>query len=402
MESSSDRWQRLRKALEGAPLPVAVVDLDAFDANVRALNGIARAANKKLRVATKSVRCPALIKRLLDDDIVIGLMTYTATETAFLAEQGHDDLLLAYPTVQRSDADLLAALSAQGKLVSVIADDDVQLTALDAAALRARTKLRVVIEVDMSFRPGAGIHLGPRRSPLHTVADVVAFADKVRARAGLTLDGVMGYEGQIAGVTDNSPFSPHMNLPKRLLKLLSKGPVKTTRAQVAQGLAAAGHTLRVFNGGGTGSLRWSTTEDVLTEVTVGSGYLDSHLFSYYRDLDLAPAAYFALQAVRRATDRIVTCHGGGYVASGEAGPDRLPVPALPEGMKLLPFEGVGEVQTPVVLPEGVSVALGDPVFFRHAKAGELAEHFNEYLLVRGDRVVERAPTYRGLGRCFLG
>jgi D-serine deaminase-like pyridoxal phosphate-dependent protein len=178
--------------------------------------------------------------------------------------------------------------------------------------------------------------------------------------------------------------------------------VASARAEVARLLKDAGHTVRVLNGGGTGSLRWASEEDALTEVTAGSGYVDSQLFSYYRDLDLEPAAYFALQVVRRPHAGMVTCHGGGYVASGEAGPDRLPRPALPEGAALLKLEGAGEVQTPVVLPPGVDVAVGDPLFFRHAKAGELAEHFNEYLLVKGDRVVERAPTYRGLGHCFLG
>jgi D-serine deaminase-like pyridoxal phosphate-dependent protein len=68
----------------------------------------------------------------------------------------------------------------------------------------------------------------------------------------------------------------------------------------------------------------------------------------------------------------------------------------------LPLEGAGEVQTPVALPAGCAVALGDPLFFRPAKSGELAEHFDEYLLVRGDRIEARALTYRGLGRRFLG
>jgi D-serine deaminase-like pyridoxal phosphate-dependent protein len=78
------------------------------------------------------------------------------------------------------------------------------------------------------------------------------------------------------------------------------------------------------------------------------------------------------------------------------------LPALPPGLRLLSLEGAGEVQTPLELGRGVQLDLGDPVFFRHAKAGELAEHFSEYLLVRGTRVEARAPTYRGLGRCFLG
>jgi D-serine deaminase-like pyridoxal phosphate-dependent protein len=106
--------------------------------------------------------------------------------------------------------------------------------------------------------------------------------------------------------------------------------------------------------------------------------------------------------VRRPGPNLVTCHGGGYIASGASGPDRLPVPALPPGLELLPMEGAGEVQTPLRVPRGVSLRLGDPVLFRHAKAGELAEHAAEYLLVRGDHLEDRAPTYRGLGHCFLG
>lgn len=407
--SSWERWQRLRQAVEGQPLPCALVDLDALEANAAALNGIAQRAGKTLRLATKSVRCPELVRMLQASGAptVRGLMTYTATETAFLAGLGHDDLLLAYPTAQPSDADLLAQLSRKGLLVSVVADDEEQLLVLDAAAARAGTRIRIVAEIDLSLRPAGGaLHLGVRRSPLHSPAELLAFAGKVGERSNLELYGVLGYEAQIAGVTDRSPFSPLLNAPKRALKLLSRGPVASTRAEVASALKAAGHQIRLFNGGGTGSLRWSSAEDALTEVTAGSGYLDSHLFSYYRDLELTPAAFFALQVVRRPLrgprGQIVTCHGGGYVASGEAGPDRLPLPALPEGMKLLGLEGAGEVQTPVVLPEGVEVKLGQPLFFRHAKAGELAEHFSEYLLVRGDRVVGRAPTYRGLGHCFLG
>jgi D-serine deaminase-like pyridoxal phosphate-dependent protein len=404
VESAHDTWQRLRKAIEGVPLPCAVVDVDAFRANSVKLNAIARNHKKNLRLATKSVRCPRLIKMLLDggEGTVRGLMTYTVTEAAFLAEQGHDDLLVAYPSAQKSDAEILATLSAEGKTVAIVCDDVDQLAVLQTAASKASTKIRICIEIDVSYRPVGGVHLGGRRSPLHTADEVIAFAEKVRAQPNLVVDGVMGYEGHIAGVTDKNPFSPMMNMPKRMLKLLSKGGVKTTRADVAKGLAAAGHTIRVMNGGGTGSLHWASAEDALTEVTAGSGYLDSHLFSYYRDLDLQPAAYFALQVVRKPVAGMVTCHGGGYVASGEAGPDRLPVPALPPGAKLLGFEGAGEVQTPVVLPHGVEMKLGEPFFFRHAKAGELAEHFNEYLLVKGDRIVERAPTYRGLGKCFLG
>jgi D-serine deaminase-like pyridoxal phosphate-dependent protein len=210
----------------------------------------------------------------------------------------------------------------------------------------------------------------------------------------------MAYEAQIAGVGDG--VGAISATATRAMKSASRVQVERMRADVVHALEAAQLRPTIVNGGGTGSVRWNAREAALTEVTAGSGFIDSHLFDAYRDLALVPAAWFALQVVRRPAPRIVTCHGGGYVASGRAGADRLPLPALPEGLTLLSLEGAGEVQTPVALPAGVDVAIGDPIFFRHAKAGELAEHFNEYLFVRGDRVVARAPTYRGLGRCFLG
>ena len=212
----------------------------------------------------------------------------------------------------------------------------------------------------------------------------------------------LAYEAQIAGLTDDNPFARALDWPKRLLKQLSRRDVEARRAAVGDALARAGLDCALYNGGGTGSLAWCSGESALTEVTAGSGFLCSHLFDYYHQgLALEPAALFALQVVRRPAPNVVTCHGGGYVASGEVGRDRLPVPYLPRGLTLFDLEGAGEVQTPMRLPDGVFLALGDPVFMRHAKAGELAEHFGAYLLYQGGRIVGRAPTYRGLGQTFL-
>jgi D-serine deaminase-like pyridoxal phosphate-dependent protein len=398
---NAQRYERLRRALDGVALPAALVDLDAFDENARALFAVAKAAGKTVRIATKSVRSPALTKRLLElgDGVARGLMTYAATETAFLFARGFNDLLLAYPTVQKSDAEILCGLVQNGATLSIVVDGKEQLASLAAAAAKASVRLNVLVEVDMSLRL-LGQHFGARRSPLRSVADAVPFADEIAKFPSLRFYGAMCYEGQIAGVADKNPFARSLNGPKRIIKKLSRPRVEKTRRDLAAELKARGMVL--FNGGGTGSLHWAAKEPWLTEVTAGSGFLCSHLFDYYRDLALAPAAYFALQVVRRPSPTMVTCHGGGLVASGQAGADRLPVVALPEGCRLLPLEGAGEVQTPVVLSNGTEIALGDPIFFRHAKAGELAEHFSEYLLVRGDRVEGRAPTYRGLGECFLG
>lgn len=298
------------------------------------------------------------------------------------------------------DAALLARASAGGATAAVVVDCVEHLDILSAAARAAGITLPVVLELDVSWRPlGAAVHVGVRRSPLRDVRDVVALARRAAAAEGLRLHGVMAYEAQIAGLPDTSPAV-------RAMKAASGADVQRVRAAVARELRAAGLPLELFNGGGTGSLAACAREDALTEVTAGSGFVDSHLFDGYRGLHLEPAAYFALQVVRRPAEGLVTCHGGGYIASGSAGKSRLPIPALPPGLSLLSMEGAGEVQTPLQLgrggPLGAHLGLGDPVFFRHAKAGELAEHFAEYILVRGERIEGRAPTYRGMGQCFLG
>jgi D-serine deaminase-like pyridoxal phosphate-dependent protein len=399
VESTARRWERYRAAVRDEVLPAALVDLDAFEANAEKLLALVRSGGKRVRVATKSLRCPDLVERILAraGTAAIGLLTYTAAETDFWAERGARDLVLAYPTVRRSEVALLASANRRGAAAAMVVDDTQHLEALSAAAAEAKAEIPFLVELDVGYRPVGDVHLGVRRSPLRSVAEVAALVELARRIGHLRFRGVMAYEAQVAGVTDENPFTPWMNLPKRWMKLRSRPDIVRRRAEVGAALAP-----EVLSGGGTGSLTWSVAESALTEVTFGSGFLASHLFDYYQDVAVQPAAYFALEVTRRPAPGIVTCHGGGFVASGESGPDRLPIPALPEGMQLLPLEGAGEVQTPLRLPAGVELALGEPVFFRHAKAGELAEHFNEYLLVRGDRIEARIPTYRGLGRCFLG
>ncbi len=383
-------------------LPAAVVDLEALEGNIDGIAEVVRGSGKRMRVATKSIRCPALIERILarGGDCFRGLMTYSAAETAFWAQRGQTDLLLAYPTVQASDLEHLVAIARAGATAAVVVDSAAHVEALAGAARAGGVVLPAVVEVDMSFRPGGLLHMGVRRSPLREAGEVVALAEKIAAEPALRFHGLMGYEAQIAGLGDRD--IGWKGGPARLFKKVSQRDVAEVRARVVEALAAKGLTPPLFNGGGSGSLPTSCREAALTEVTAGSGFLCSHLFDHYADIGFRPAAYFALQVVRRPDGDLVTCHGGGWVASGGAGPDRLPLPALPPGLELLPMEGAGEVQTPLRVPAGVRLELGDPVFFRHAKAGELAEHVPEYLLVRGDRIEDRAPTYRGMGACYLG
>ncbi|HZU83270.1 MAG TPA: alanine racemase [Polyangiaceae bacterium] len=398
------QWERYRDAIRAEVLPCALIDMDAFDHNVKAVLAPLKEGKKRLRIATKSLRCPELVERVIDHAgaLAAGLMTYTAAETAFWAQRGQKDLLLAYPTVRPSDLSLLVAAHRAQAAPAAVIDCEDHLAALERAAAQAGIRQRFVVELDVAYRPWKALHLGTRRSPLHAPEEALALVRHADRHAHLEFHGVMAYEAQIAGVADSGPQVGWTAPVIRWMKRRSRPDVASARRRLVEALTAEDRRPEVVNGGGSGDLSWAAHDPTLTEVTAGSAFLGGHLLDSFRDLHAEPAAFFAVQVSRRPAPGILTCNGGGFVASGSAGADRLPLPALPDGLRLLPREGAGEVQTPVVGRPDLGLALGDPVFFRHAKAGELAEHVKEYLLVRGNRIEARVPTYRGLGECFGG
>jgi D-serine deaminase-like pyridoxal phosphate-dependent protein len=394
-----------RRLLEGVRLPAVIVDLGAFDRNIARHGRAVEAHRLPIRFATKSIRVPALIDRACAAPFARGLMCFAVTEAAVLAARGLDDLFVAYPTLQPSAIELLADLTAAGTNVSITIDSPDAVDRFGAVGKRRDVALRVVLCADMSLRAAGGrLHLGVRRSPLHDPDDVVLLAERARDR-GLVVHGLLGYEAQVAGLGDDSPFdAPWMRVAKRALRKRSMEELGERRPRMVEALRARGFELAFVNGGGTGSLDLTTRETGVTEVSAGSGLYKPLLFDGYSSpfvRSLEPACFFALEATRRPGPGFLTCAGGGYVASGSAGPDKLPEPWLPRGLRLTKNEGAGEVQTPLEGAAADQVELGGAVLFRHAKAGEIMERFGEVLLVDRGRVVERAATYRGEGWSFV-
>jgi D-serine deaminase-like pyridoxal phosphate-dependent protein len=382
-----------RAALRGRSLPAAFVDLELFDANARQV--LQRAGDRPVRLATKSLRCPALVERLRQlDRRFRGLMAYGPREAAWLLDHGHDDVLLGYPATDPELLRPLAEAARAGRSVTFMVDCRGHVERLGEVAAGATLSLCLDLDVSLSL---PGLHFGVRRSPVTTVEQALHVAAAIAAVPGLRLDGLMAYEAQVAGVPDAMPGRPWLGPIVRALKCRSVRLAAARRAAVVAALAERGHRLRFVNAGGTGSLETSAAEDCVSEVTAGSAFFAPTLFDGYRRFRHLPAAGFALEVTRRPAPGLVTCQLGGYVASGAAGPSRLPQPYLPAGARLLEHEGAGEVQTPVRLPSGVDLALGEPVFFRHAKAGELLEHFPSVLLLSEGQVVAEVPSYRGLG-----
>lgn len=398
--SSADPYARYESIFESVTAPFAFVDLDAMWANAADLRRMA--AGVPIRVASKSVRCRALLRRILERDPGFrGLLTFTLPETLWLAGEGFENLVLAYPTADREALTELARLTGDDPAgaPAVMVDSAAHLDLIESAAGDA--PVRVCIELDVGWWAlGGRIKVGPKRSPVRTPEATAALAREIAARRGMRLVGLTAYEGHIAGVGDDAPSSRVRNIAIRVMQRLSAREIRSRRAAVVDAVSRV-TPLELVNGGGTGSLRATASEPAVTEVTAGSGFYDPVLFDHYRALELRPAAAFAMPVVRKPSGSIATVLGGGYLASGAATKDRLPQPYLPRGLRLDPLEGAGEVQTPVLGEAAGRLAVGDRVYFRHAKAGELCERFASLYLIEGGEIADEVPTYRGEGNCFL-
>jgi D-serine deaminase-like pyridoxal phosphate-dependent protein len=402
---STPRYKRKRDyayykgILSGCPMPFAFLDLDLLEQNIRQV--VALAQGKQVRLASKSLRSVAVIRRILEADPCFqGIMCYTAQEAAYLASQGFDDLLIGYPTWNEQDIAAVARATATGTHITLMVDSTEHVKRLETVAARFGVRMPLCLEADMSMDL-PGLHFGVWRSPVRTPEQARPVLERILASPHVWLDGLMGYEAQIAGVGDNFPGHKAKNAIVQVLKRRSTHEIAERRAALVELVKSYGIALRFVNGGGTGSIATTRAEQVVTEITVGSGFYAPALFDNYRDFHYQPAAGFAIEIVRHPRPRIYTCLGGGYIASGSVGPEKQPQPYLPRGAKLVPLEGAGEVQTPVQYRGRVPLKIGDPIFMRHSKAGELCERFTRLLLVSEGAIVDEIVTYRGDGQCFI-
>lgn len=392
-------YNRYKQALRNKRKPCAFIDMDALDENITQIDLLAN--GKKIRIASKSIRSVAILKYILKKSQACkGIMCFTGEEAIYLHEQGLDDLLIAYPIWDEQILEQIGLQTQAGASIIVMVDSIEHINHLAKIATKINGCFSICIDMDMSTSFPM-LHFGVYRSPVRTIEEVENLTTHIAKQTNITLQALMGYEAQIAGVTDANPYTKMKNNVIRMLKKHSIKQVAAKRQEMVAFLQKKFPTISIVNGGGTGSLHTTSTEQCVSEVTVGSGFFASHLFDKYRDFSFQPAAIYAIEITRLPNENMYTCYGGGYVASGTVSKDKLPEVYLPKGAKLTTNEGVGEVQTPVLYNGTEELTYGDPIFLRHSKAGELCERFNVLHLIKGEDIVETVTTYRGDGKCFL-
>lgn len=377
-------------------MPAAILDLQLLEKNIQAI--LNRCGDTPIRIATKSIRSRFVLDTILNSSKqFIGLMAYTANEAVWLASLGYKNILIGYPTTDWESVKKICEEKHTSEITFMV-DDVFHIHELQKIGEKYHTSIRICIDIDMSTS-FPGLYFGVYRSPLHTVEDVQKLMAVISKSDMITLVGMMGYEAQVAGLGDEVKSESIKNYTVKFLKRKSQKDYSKRRKEVVDFLKKQVVSLEIVNAGGTGSIEWSKEEQWINEITVGSGFYSPSLFDSYADFKHEPALFFGLPVVRTPRENMYTCFGGGYIASGELTLKKQPVPYLPIGMEIIKTEGFGEVQTPIVYKGDEKIGIGSPLFFRHAKAGELCEHFNELVIINQGKITTE-KTYRGEGMSF--
>lgn len=391
-------WPSLTAATRELDPPLGVLSQPALAHNAHQM--LDRAGGTTIRVASKSLRVRGAIEAVEALPGYHGVLAYTLAEGLWLAET-IQSVVVGYPSADRCAIARLAGSADLASRVTIMVDSTDQLDLVDSVLPPGnRETIRVCLELDAAWDSRLLGHVGTWRSPVHSVGEARTLAELIVARPGFALVGMMAYEGQIAGTVDHPEGRPVYGAIVRWMQRQSAQELAVRRAGAVASLREIAD-LEFVNGGGTGSLESTSAEPAVTEIAAGSGLFGPHLFDHYGRFRPAPAVAFALSVVRKPAPEMATLLGGGWVASGPAAEDRLPLLAWPEGLRMVPREMAGEVQTPVTGPAAATLEVGDRVWLRHTKAGELSEHLNELAVVDGGHVVDTLPTYRGEGKSWL-
>ena len=376
--------------------PYAWLDLNALDSNIRFVNSTCK--TKPVRIATKSIRCVDVLKYIERNlKNCAGFMTYTAAETLYLIENGFNHFLIGYPVMEKQSIKKLLWKAKEGTDVTFMVDCKEHLQLLQQLAEEIDVSVQVCIDLNVSADYSV-LYFGTKRSPITSIEKLQSFLRLIKKYSHIQVVGTMAYDAQIAGVTDHFDNGIKSKLVQQLKKR-SKQSVRSFRRH-AVSLMKAEWALKFVNGGGTGSMAYSDEQSDVTEITVGSAFYAPALFDRYTSLQLQPAAGYACRVVRQFSEDTFVLHGGGYIASGATGKDKQPVFMEKNRFSFSSLEGAGEVQSPIIDKEK-NLQVGDTVWLRHAKAGELCERFQTLHAFREGNYLGPFKTYRGDGQCFL-
>lgn len=395
-------YYQIKEVLQDQSYPLALVDLDAIDKNFDILAKLAKENHKKIRISTKSLRVPYLIKYLYNKNrsLFSGIMCYRASEASFLfSEYGFEDILIGYPEVSKTELSEFAELAKRGCNISMVVDSQEHLELINSIGEKEKVKLNVVLELDGTLKLlNEKINIGAKNSSIGSIEEFKTRLETIKKSPYVNLKGVMLHEAPLAEHPTSLGFLASKNPIRNRIKNISLPRIQEFREKAFDLLIKEGFEAEIINGGNSRSFNVTIKDETLSEVNLGAAFLGADFIE--EKLDLTNALFFAVEVVRKPSSDYITCMGGGYIASGTT-KNSQPKITMPLGLSVTE-SGFGEIQTSFKIQDPkLRINLGDPVLLTHTNSGELAEHFSYYIVCRDREIISEETTYRGEGLIFL-
>ena len=227
--------------------PALLLDLDALEHNARLMASRCAAAGVAWRPHVKASKAPALALRLIEAGAV-GITCAKASEALVMARGGIGDILIANEVVGAAKVDRLIEVGRLAR-ICVAADDASNIRQIAAAAAAAGVEVEVLVDIDVNLNR-CGVT--PEEAP--------PLCDLVAELPGISLRGLMGYEGHVMNMPDDE---------KERETAISAAILARARDLCE----AAGHSIGLLSGGGSGNYRFVLEQGVWTELQAGGAVL---------------------------------------------------------------------------------------------------------------------------------
>jgi D-serine deaminase-like pyridoxal phosphate-dependent protein len=352
-------------SLHEIPTPALIVDVPTLDRNIARMAAFFAGGPCRLRPHFKAHKTPAIARRQLAAGACVGITCATVSE-AEVAKDLCDDLLIANEIVGHDKCTRVAAL-ARDRAVTIAVDSVAGIDAVATAARSAGVTIGVLVDVNV----------GQGRCGVEPGDATVALATRVAATSGLTMRGLMGYEGHLQPLRDRAERDARARAAMHDL------------VETAQLIRAAGISCEVVSSGGTGTYDISGRVDGVTEIQAGSyALMDTDYGSVGVPFE---QAFFVLGTIvsRPSPDRCVADCGHKSMTKDHGHPSV-------KGVNGATVTALNDEHAVISVPASCTLSIGERVQLIPSHTDPTVNLHDLFYAVDGDRVVDVWPiTARG-------
>ena len=340
--------------------PALVLDLDAFERNMKLLQDAVSSVGVRLRPHAKSHKCPEIALRQIELGAV-GICCQKVSEAAVFVDAGISDIFITNQVVGEKKVSHALDLAARAR-IGVLVDHEDQISAFARASAERRVSIDVYLEIDV----------GMGRCGVASIERAVAMAQQIAAAPYLNFMGLQCYHGS----------AQHYRLPEERQQAIAAVCAKAAAAKAA--IEGVGIAVERISGAGTGSVMLESHSKLFNEVQAGSYILMDRDYATNQrdpsDLPFEHALFVKTAVLSHPSANRAVVDAGLKASSVDSG---MPVVWQRTDAKYLKASDEHGV---LELTPDSTLKLGDYVMLVPGHCDPTVNLYDELIAIRGDRV----------------